>query len=98
MNALWNLKPFMVMKAVEANTYGSQFFIFTDAGAWRLKVFQKWPDYNFVKQVSEQIGDSPLFGQVVYGFRNYPWDDLIQATWFTGSAKSLVQKAVLQNS
>jgi hypothetical protein len=81
----------MVKKAVEANTYNSKFFIYTDAGAWREKVFSKWPDYNFVKEVAEQIKDLPLFGQVGYGVYNYPWDDIIQATWFAGSAKALIE-------
>ncbi len=71
--AVWNLKFFLVQKVADANPYNSQFFFFTDAGAWREKVFAKWPDYNFVKQVSLTIGDLPLFGQIDFVVNNFPW-------------------------
>ena len=62
----------MLKKAIEANTYNSQFFIYTDAGAWREKVYPNWPDVDFVKQVSDEIKDLPLFGQVGFCMYNFP--------------------------
>ena len=88
MYAVWNLKAYIAKKVADENPYGSAFFIYTDSGAWREKVYPMWPDVSFVKQVAATIHDLPLFGQVGYGVYNFPWDDIIEATWFAGSAEA----------
>ena len=62
--AMWNLKPYLMARVSESNMYQSDFFIYTDAGAWREQLILNWPDRGFVKQVSERTGDLVLFGQL----------------------------------
>ena len=81
--AVWNLKPFYVCKIAELNPYNSEYFIYTDAGAWRYPdPVPNWPDVEFTKQVAKKTADYPFLGQVGLQFYNFPWDNLIQARIF----------------
>ena len=87
--AVWNLKAYVVGRAARENKYNSKFFLFTDAGAFRSRTIPSWPNVDVVKQVAKKVGDYPLFGQVNFLVYNFPWDDLIEATWFAGTVKAL---------
>ena len=82
--SVWNLKMYLVRKVSQINPYKSDFFMFTDAGAWRVKVFKKWPDQEFIKRLAIQLEDKILFSQVNYTNKEY-----IQAGIFAGSSKAI---------
>ena len=87
--AVWNLKAYAASRAARENKYKSKFFLYTDAGAFRGETISRWPNVHVVRQVAKKIDDYPLFGQVNFLVNNYPWDDLIQGTWFAGTARAL---------
>lgn len=62
--AVWNLKVYMLEKVARLNPFGSEFFIFTDSGAWRNFQFTNWPDNTFSRRLVEQLANRPLFGQI----------------------------------
>ena len=63
--AVWNLKSFYTHKVSQQNPYGSSFFIYTDAGAWRGgKPVDLWPEEGLVRQVANVVGDSILVSQI----------------------------------
>ena len=64
--AVWNLKTFLLRKISKENPFKSQFFIYTDSGAWRIKQFINWPNKNFVNILANKIDDRILYGQVGY--------------------------------
>ena len=88
--AVWNLKPYYTNKVSEMNLYNSDYFIYTDAGAWREAIIPQWPDVSFVRKVAAKTRDLPLFGQVGTRYYNFPWDNNIEGTWFAGSSKALL--------
>jgi hypothetical protein len=88
--AIWDLKSYFCHKISQENPFGSSFFIYTDAGAWHNGVLPDWPDTDFVKNSLVQfLDDRVLFGQVnkykYFDERN----DIIEGTFFAGSAKAL---------
>ena len=92
--ALWNLKSFIVDKIAQDNIYGSSSFIYTDAGAWREKKHENWPDEKFVLDIQKKIGDKILFGQLhdekdLLKEEDFPDVDLIEGTFFMGSQLAL---------
>ena len=90
--AIWNLKAYITQRASQMNPYKSQFFIYTDAGAWRDYTTVHWPDNNFVRQVQARIGDRMLLGQLR---ANEPawhcWHAVIEGGFFAGTALALAQ-------
>lgn len=62
--AVWNLKTYLLSKVVHKNPYKSEFFIYTDSGAWRGRKFSNWPDENIAKMTVNKIGDRILYGQI----------------------------------
>jgi hypothetical protein len=46
--AIWNLKTFALKSIADKNPFKSEYFIYTDAGAWRQRVSESWPDVNFI--------------------------------------------------
>jgi hypothetical protein len=81
--AIWNLKSFIA----KINPYNSTFFIYTDAGAWRIKKFKSWPNINFVVEIRKILNDKILLGQFL---ENPIWQDIekkdfLQGGFFAGS-------------
>ena len=62
--AVWNLKTYLLTKTAHRNPFKSEFFIYTDSGAWRDKQFSNWPDQSIVQKVANKLGDRILYGQV----------------------------------
>lgn len=62
--AVWNLKHFLVAKVTRLNPYNSNFFIYTDSGAWRQRVLANWPDQKFVRNLKRNLGNRILYGQI----------------------------------
>lgn len=62
--AIWNLKHFLVDKVTRLNPYNSNFFIYTDSGAWREHVFANWPDQKLVRNLKRKLGNRILYGQI----------------------------------
>jgi hypothetical protein len=62
--AIWNSKAYLVSKVAEKNLYGSEFFIYTDAGSWREETIPGWPDNGFVRELTRILQDRMLFGQI----------------------------------
>jgi hypothetical protein len=89
--AVWNLKAYIMKRVVELNPFDSQFFIYTDTGAWRLGKLGEWPDQAFVRELVAYLDNRMLFGQVKEvekGVFN-PKRDIIEGTFFAGSSKAL---------
>jgi hypothetical protein len=84
---LWNLKSYIVHKVAESNPFGSSFFIYSDAGAWRHDKFPSdWPDTGFItNSLMKALNDRVLLGQV--GRTGAP--DVIEGTFFAGSSKAV---------
>lgn len=78
--AIWNLKIYMINEVARLNPYKSEFFLFTDAGAWRFQQFEKWPDVQFTRLLASRLDNRILFGQVAeYDARKYGAEkDIIQ--------------------
>ena len=90
MYAIWNLKSYLTHKAARMNPYGSEFFVYNDAGAWRSGPIDNWPDPVFTKLVREAVGDRLLLGQVRPKNRADPGrQDSIEGGFFAGSANAL---------
>ena len=88
--AVWNLKNFYTHKVCVQNPYRSRFFIYSDAGAWRGKVVQRWPDPSFTAELSAVLGDRVLLAQVQPKNRLQPgWRDSIEGGFFAGSLAAL---------
>ena len=85
--AIWNLKAFIVNKTTHLNPYRSNFFIYTDCGAWRNKVFPNWPDLNLIGSLIPKLNDRILFGQINEPYRKliYIYTDHMEGTFFAGS-------------
>lgn len=54
----------MCKLATNLNPYKSEYFIYTDIGAWRIKQFSNWPNEEFVKSLRSYINDFGLYGQI----------------------------------
>lgn len=90
--AVWNSKHYMIKLISEINPYKSDFFIYTDMGAWRNEVLKDWPDVKFVKQVSKLLNNKALYGQIEnINVQNItgPRFDGIEGTFFAGSKKAI---------
>ena len=64
--AVWNLKTYILNQVAKVNPFKSEFFIYTDSGAWRGSQFNNWPDESFIHKVKDKIQDRVLYGQVGY--------------------------------
>lgn len=91
--AIWNTKTFITYKISQENPYGSQTFIYTDAGAWRYNVYPDWPNKTFTTILMNDIKDKILIGQVkdltLLNNSKFPDVDLIQGGFFLGSKKAI---------
>jgi hypothetical protein len=93
--AIWNLKPYLSAKVSRDNPFETNFFIYTDMGAWRYGLISYWPNQTFVKEINEIINDRVLLSQIEeYGFNNNnnfePYMDIIQGGFFAGTQKALL--------
>jgi hypothetical protein len=94
--ALWNIKPYMVKKIASANPYNSSFFIYTDAGAWRTKVIQQWPDLELCNKLEKKLNNRVLLGQIESTFNLSVYSShssFIQGTFFAGSQSAVLRYA-----
>jgi hypothetical protein len=64
--AIWNLKAYICSKVVKQNPYSTNFFIYSDLGAWRHGIIENWPDNNFMRILNEKLNDRLLFGQIIH--------------------------------
>ena len=88
--AVWNLKAHFVNRVASLNPYHSEFFVYTDAGAWRDGIVPGWPDDAFTRKVAARVGhDRMLLGQLKWRMRHAPVEDFVQGTFFAGSAPAL---------
>ena len=88
--ACWNLKTYILAKASEMNEYNSEFFIYTDAGAWREKAFTDWPHEEFVRNVSQRLNDRMLVGQIMMKQDRFSiGQDNIEGGFLAGSNKAV---------
>lgn len=62
--AVWNLKTYIATLVSRFNPFRSQFFIYTDTGAWREREFTNWPDDEFVRKVADLLDNRVLYGQI----------------------------------
>lgn len=62
--AVWNLKHFLTSNAARINPFNSEFFIYTDSGAWRTRVFKNWPYQHFIRNLSNFLDNRVIYGQV----------------------------------
>lgn len=95
--AIWNLKSFMTELVTRENPFGSSFFIYADAGAWRSGKTPNWPNIHFVKQTENILNDRILFGQISANEAD-PYSaksDIIEGGFFAGSVKAI--KKLSQN-
>jgi hypothetical protein len=87
-------------KISQENPFKSKFFVYTDAGSWRLSQTYKineWPDVAFInKKLMPVLHDRVLLGQVrsmLYNpgqkKLNPDSDDLIQGTFFAGTRSAM---------
>ena len=89
--AIWNLKFYLLNKISNLNPFNSEYFLYTDCGAWRFGVFSNWPDIEFVKKLGHRLNDRILLGEI-----NPPdprdfsiYRDYMQAGFFLGSPKAI---------
>ena len=88
--AIWNLKSYYLHKVSKQNPYGSKFFIYSDAGAWRGTKLEIWPDESLVRQVANVVGDSILLAQINTKHPQNPaYTDSIEGTFFAGTAAAI---------
>ena len=88
--AVWNLKAYCAYKISQENPFNSKFFIYTDTGAFRERFVANWPDTDFIENsLLAKLNDRILFGQI-NGFGQFAeTQDIIEGTFFAGSAKAL---------
>lgn len=90
--AVWNLKLFLVNKTAHVNPYKSEFFMYTDSGAWRGRRFRHWPNEEFVSEFARKLNDRILLvqvGNLSISGENLKSADLIQGGFFAGSARAI---------
>ena len=94
--AVWNLKSFIVDKLAQENLYNSTAFVYSDSGAWRQQVLERWPDQSQVLNLIDRLNEKILLGQLCDvkecpdgKKRNFPDFDIIEGTFFMGSKKAL---------
>lgn len=78
--AVWNLKHYLLEKISNLNSYNSKFFIYTDSGAWRERIFTNWPCEEFISDLIQKLDNRILYGQVgvTHNSKFFPDLDLIQ--------------------
>ena len=99
--AIWNAKPYLMRRTSLANIYASEFFVYTDIGAFRYNIYPRWPDTGHLLELSKRLKDRMLFGQVnqssLVNAARYQGDyihpnatkNAIQGGFFAGSARAL---------
>lgn len=98
--AVWCAKTFMLNRSVELNPFGSKYFLYVDAGAFRSPnyQFQKWPDYSFIRTILQNqrfllgmIAPLPRrFCPLNYTINEGPIKmDLIEGTFMAGSISAV---------
>jgi hypothetical protein len=91
--AIWNLKIYFLEKISNENPFNSNFFIYTDAGAFRSGSFLHWPDQNIIEDFLMPIlGDRMLLGNVAESIDSNsfkPENDHIQGTFMAGNRNAI---------
>ena len=90
--AIWNSKAYMTSKVADFNPYNSQFFIYTDAGAWRDRTIPNWPDDAFVQKLTNVLQDRMFLGQIspMNSIDFSVKKDYIEGTFFAGSKAAIL--------
>lgn len=83
--AIWNLKSYISNLFAQLNPYKSEYFIYSDAGAWRDNKFKRWPNKELVKQLRIYQGEKIFFGQISPLVGNPLTNDIIEGGFFAGS-------------
>jgi hypothetical protein len=89
--AIWNLKTFILKLVADENPFKSEYFIYTDAGAWRQGVFENWPDENFIYRLIRFQQNRILFGQISDNLNDLERNDIIEGTFFSGNKVAVDQ-------
>jgi hypothetical protein len=65
--------------------------MYTDADAWRVKVFKNWPDQEFIKKFLLRLNNRMFYVQVNDFNRNgyFYITDLIQGGFFAGNSNAI---------
>lgn len=89
--AIWNVKCFLMVRTIELNCFGSNFFIYTDIGAFRAVALDDWPDTRFVDELKAYLNDRALLGQIyrTRGDLSSSMTPFIQGGFFAGSSRAL---------
>lgn len=89
--AIWNLKMYLLNKTAHLNPFRSEFFLFTDSGAWRERVFSNWPDVEFAIELGRNLQDRILMGLInqPIGKKLSIREDFIQSGFFFGSPEAI---------
>jgi hypothetical protein len=83
--AIWNLKTFILKLVADENPFKSEYFIYTDAGAWRQRVFENWPDENFIYRLIRFQQNRILFGQISDNLKETERNSIIEGGFFSGN-------------
>jgi hypothetical protein len=87
---LWNTKSFVLSKVADLNPFNSTFFLYTDAGAFREKQLDNWPDTRFIEdQLAPRLRDRILLGQINRQGNIRHVRALIQGGFYGGSRKAV---------
>ena len=90
--AIWNIKAYVCLKVIQLNPFDSQFFIYTDLGAWRQGIFNDWPDNNFINFLYPKLNHRMLFSQIYYVHDVNMFNvetDSIEGGFFAGSKSAI---------
>jgi hypothetical protein len=83
--AIWNLKTHILKLIADGNPFRSECFIYTDAGAWRQRVFENWPDENFIYRLVRFQQNRILFGQISDNLKETERNSIIEGGFFSGN-------------
>ena len=63
--AMRNLRPFMLRRVSKVNPFRSEIFMYVTSDSWRSgKVFDRWPNAEFTREVATHIKSRVLFAQI----------------------------------
>lgn len=83
--AIWSLKPLILKLVSDSNPFNSDYFIYSDSGAWRQGIIEDWPDLELIKEIQKIQNNRILFGQVSNKISNLIQDNLIQGGIISGN-------------
>jgi hypothetical protein len=90
--AIWNLKPYLMNYYSKKNPFKSKYFIYTDAGAWREKKFNNWPNTTFIlNELLPFQRDRILLSQVFANVTKLDVNDIIEGGFFAGTRNAIRQ-------